>query len=471
MLIYDFFKRSDHSLYEYLYICLKNDIVAGRLPAGSRLPSKRELAYDNQISVRTVMNAYEQLLTEGYITSEEKRGYYVADVEFDSDRLNLLENRTFETEPEPLVKEEKWFADFTSNAIVYEKFPYSLWSKTMREVLSEYSIELVRKAPFLGIYELRLAISEYLYRARGMQVLPERILIGASIEYLYMKLMNLLPKNSVYGTENPGYRKIPGIYKEYGAEWKSIDVDEEGLDMQSLYESGVNIVHVSPEHHYPLGTTMTAAKRLELLRWAAEKTDRYIIEDDYDCEFRYHTRSISALQSMDTNHRVIYMNTFSKSLSPAIRISYMVLPEKLMSSCINNANFYSNSVSSCEQYTLARFIKSGAFERHLSRMKKYYQREGELLLKVIKQTPLIPAVRIAGTGCGTHLLIYLDTSLTDVEIKWAAKSQGINLSCLSEFCTVPKSEYSHALILNYSNMNEEAIRETIRRLSNIFIEW
>lgn len=482
MLIYDFSGRGTHPLYEYLYHCLKADILNGRIPAGTKLPSKRELAADNQISVRTVMNAYEQLLTEGYITSEEKRGYFAAKLETAPERSSIsacsvsaperTADRNFASEdPEPLYKEDTWYADFTSNNTIYEKFPFSLWRKTMREVLSEYDLELVQRAHFLGVPALRKAIADYLYRSRGMNVSPECIVIGAGIEYLYEKLIKLLPEHSVYGAENPGYRKIPRIYEEFGLPWKSIEMDESGVSMASLRESGANVVHVSPEHHYPLGTVTTAGRRQELLSWAAEAADRYIIEDDYDCEFRYSTKSIPALQSMDLNHRVIYMNTFSKSLAPAIRISYMVLPRKLMEHYIARANFYSNSASSCEQYALARFIENGSFERHLSRLKKYYRQEGERLLRIIKQSSLIPSSRITGGSCGTHLLVYLDTSLTDVEIRWAAKSKGINLACLSEFCTEIRPEYEHVLVLNYCDLDERTLAETVRRLGNIFIQW
>lgn len=480
MLIYDFSKRKNHSLYEYLYHCLKEDILSGRIPAGTKLPSKRELAADNQISVRTVMNAYDQLLTEGYITSEEKRGYFAASLETVPEQLLMSVKRKHakEEEPghyaedyEPLYKEDTWYADFTSNNTIYEKFPFSLWRKTMREVLSEYDLELVKRAHFLGVPALRVAIADYLYRSRGMRVSPECIVIGASIEYLYQKLIKLLPEHSVYGAENPGYRKIPRIYEEFGLSWKSLRMDESGVSMESLRGSGANIIHVSPEHHYPLGTVTTAGRRQELLSWAMEEANRYIIEDDYDCEFRYLTKSIPAMQSMDVSHRVIYMNTFSKSLAPAIRISYMVLPKKLMERYIAHANFYSNSASSCEQYALARFIENGSFERHLSRLKKYYRQEGERLLRIIKQSRLIPVSRITGGSCGTHLLVYLDTSMTDVEIRWAAKSHGINLACLSEFCTEVEPEYEHVLVLNYCDLDEGTLAETVRRLGNIFIQW
>ena len=241
--------------------------------------------------------------------------------------------------------------------------------------------------------------------------------------------------------------------------------------MKSLRKSQASVIHVSPEHHYPLGTVMTTVRRQEVLEWVAERPDRYIIEDDYDCEFRYRSKSIPALKGLDRNHRVIYMNTFSKSLAPAIRISYMILPEKLMEKYVRTSNFYSNTVSSLEQYALAKFIEKGYFERHLSRIKKYYRIEGERLLRIIKQSPLLPIVKAEGMESGTHLLVKLDTSLTDVEIKWAAKSQGINISCLSEFCGEIKPEYQHVLVINYSDLDENTLREAVRRLANIFIQW
>lgn len=465
MLQYDFELRGNRPLYQYLYECLKEDIQKGRLPAHTRLPSKRELARDNKISIKTVMNAYEQLSVEGYITSKEKKGYFVAPIE-----------RMPQYRPEPLTYppiyvEKQWFVDFTTNQVVYDKFPFSMWKKVMREVLSQYETELVQRAHFLGVKELREAIADYLYRTRGMKVSPECMVIGASIEYLYGRLIKLLPRNAVYAVENPGYKKIPRIYEEFNLSWVYVDMDSQGISMESLRKTGANILHISPEHHYPLGTVMSAARRQELLLWAGEEPDRYLIEDDYDCEFRYHSRSISPLQSMDRNHRIIYMNTFSKTLAPSIRISYMILPEKLMVRYVNESNFYSNTASSCEQYALAKFIREGYFERHLSRMKKYYQAKGELLMRILKQSSLLPTISINGGKSGTHLLLKVDTSLTDTEIKWGASQQNILIACLSEFCGEIKEEYRHTLVLNYSDMEEKDIREAVRRLGNIFVEW
>ena len=469
MLIYDFEQRGDLPLYEYLYQCIRDDILSGRIRPDAKLPSKRELAADNHVSVRTVMNAYDQLLTEGYITSEEKRGYFAARI--DTGRQTPSAPADTMPQPDPVYREESWFADFTSNTAIYEMFPFSLWRKTMRRVLSELDIELVQRAHFLGVPLLRETIADYLYRSRGMRVSPEHIVIGPCIEFLYGKLIMLLQENSMYGAENPGYKKIPRIYRDFGLNWHSIGMDEDGIRMRDIEKCHANVVHVSPEHHYPLGTVMSIGRRQELLDWAAAKPDRYIIEDDYDCEFRYKTRSIAALQSMDLNHRVIYMNTFSKTLAPSIRISYMVLPEKLMTRYVETTNFYSNATSVCEQYALAYFIQEGYFERHVSRLKKYYQEEGERLIRIIKQDPLMPSKHIIGGESGTHLLVPVDTPLTDVEIKWAAKNRGINLNCLSEFCSAVDPRYDNILVLNYCSLDEKTLRETVHRLGGIFVEW
>ena len=465
MLHYELEKKKGSSLYEELYQKLKEDILRGRILPGTKLPSKRELARDNGISVKTVLSAYEQLVVEGYLYSKEKKGYFVAAVEA------MPEYKPVVAEYPQLYREDQWFADFTANNTVYDKFPFSMWRKVMREVLSEYDKELVKRGHFLGVRQLRETIADYLYRTRGMTISPECIVIGASIEYLYSRLIKLLPADVVYAVENPGYKKIPVIYEEYGLKWKSIAMDDGGIHMKSLQDSGADIIHVSPEHHYPLGTVMSASRRQELFSWASEKEERYIIEDDYDCEFRYRSRSIPALGSMDSHESVIYMNTFSKTLTPAIRISYMVLPEKLMRRYIDTANFYCNTASTCEQYALARFIENGYFERHLSRLKKFYHAEGERLKRILKQSVLLPAVSVDGGESGTHLLVKVDTSMTDTEIEEAAENMGIHISCLSRFCSEKNPEYDHILVLNYSDMDESRLTEAVRRLGNIFIQW
>ena len=463
MLIYDFEQRGNLSKYQYLYQCLKADILSGTLTEGEKMPSKREMAEENGISVKTVMNAYDQLLMEGYLTSRERSGYYVV-----SDFNSVLRYQEISFPLPAPEEEDEWKADFTANTSVYEKFPFSTWTRVLRQVCADCGADLMRRGDFLGNRELRQEIAKYLYRTRGMVVSPDCIVIGTGIEYLYSKLIKLLPANAVYAVESPGYRKIPHIYDEFDVKWTWTEMDSGGIRMKSLRDSGATVVHVSPEHHYPLGTVMTARRRQELLKWLQESPERYIIEDDYDCEFRYRGHAIPALCSLDYSHRVIYMNTFSKTLSPAIRISYMVLPEKLLKQYVASANFFSNTSSNLEQQTLARFIRDGYFDRHLNRMRKYCYGQGELLRRVIAETSSIPSEGISGVETGTHLLVRLRTDLPDSEVKLRARLKGINLHCLSEFCIGSGEKYRHVLVLNYLNKEEKEIREIAGMLGEIF---
>ena len=463
MLHYTLNKQPGKPLYEELYKAIRNDILKGRLRSGQRLPSKRDMAADNNLSITTVLNAYQQLLMEGYLVSEEKKGYFVADL------VAMPASEVLRTEGKPLYTEDNWFADFRSNNILYRHFPFAAWKKVLREILSDYDLELVKRANPFGLRVLREQIADYLYRVRGISVSPECIVIGAGIEYLYARLITLFPSSTIYAVENPGYQKISQIYQAYHLRWKSIAMDESGIYLSDLRAQDAAIVHVSPEHHYPLGTMMPMGRRQELLAWAAEARERYIIEDDFDCEFRYNSKPIPAMKSLDTREKVIYMNTFSKTLSPAVRVSYMVLPEHLAEQYISNTHFYTNTASSLEQYAVARFIEKGYFERHLNRVRKLYRQEGERLLKLLGEDTLIPIRKLSGGSSGTHLLIELDTDMTDAEVKQKAAEQGIYIACLSDYCSKNSQLYEHTLILNYSELDDDTQREAIRRLGTVFM--
>ena len=361
MLTYDLSKRDRKTMYEYLYECIREDIMQGRIMENEKLPSKRVLAKQHSISLKTVENAYEQLLLEGYLYTKERSGYYAAEVE------TGYEMKESSDIYEPEQKEEDYHINLANNQAALDKFPYKL---DLREVLTVRERELLDTVPFQGIYELRKEIADYLYEFRGMQVSPERIIVGAGTEYLYGRLIHLLGREQHYAVENPGYQKITKLYAANDVTWKYIGIDESGIKVDELAKSGANVVHVSQGHHFPTGTIMPVGRRQKLLEWAAEERDRYIIEDDYDSEFRFVKRPVPAMQSMDMNHRVIYLNNFSKTLAPSIRISYMVLPQKLMDRYVSTMNFYSCTVSAFEQYAMVEFMKNGYFERHIQRMKK-----------------------------------------------------------------------------------------------------
>jgi len=467
MLTYDLSKREKRTIYEYLYQCIKRDILDGVLQAGEKLPSKREFAKHHQISMKTVENTYEQLLTEGYIYSEEKRGYFAMDLGKEVGNRTSAHEHHVPFSVYTGEDGERYFADFTSNQAAIGRFPFDTWAKIMRNVLTEKEGELLKTVPFQGIFELRQAIAKYLYAFRGMQVSPDLIIIGAGTEYLYGRLIQLLGREHVYAVEDPGYQKIVKIFQTNDISWEYVGVDENGLQVEELYESRANVVHVSPGHHFPTGSIMPIARRRQLLEWAEEDRERYIIEDDYDSEFRFSRMPVPAIQSINHNHRVIYLNTFSKTLAPSIRISYMVLPRKLMERYIKTMNFYSCTVSAFEQYAMAEFMSKGYFERHIHRMKKYYKEKRDGLLRVLEESPISAYVTIEEKEAGNHFLMRLCTTLSDTELKWYARENGIKLDCLSEYCARDKEAYSHKIIVNYSDLEEENFRKALGLLEEV----
>lgn len=465
MLTYDIEQRGTLTIYEYLYQCIKRDILEGILASGSRLPSKREFAKHHHISLKTVENTYEQLLTEGYIYSEEKRGYFVAPLAGAGDGKRAgYENHMPFSVYQGSSGEGAYFADFTSNQAAIARFPYDTWTKVMRRVLLQGGEDLLRTVPFQGVYELREAIARYLYGFRGMQVSPDQIIIGAGTEYLYGRLIQLLGREHIYALEDPGYRNIAKIYRINGVSWEYVDVDENGMQVERLSGGKASVVHVSPAHHFPTGSIMPIARRRMLLNWAEEDRERYIIEDDYDSEFRFCRKPIPAIQSLNHNHRVIYLNTFSKTLAPSVRISYMVLPGKLLERYIDTMNFYSCTVSAYEQYAMAEFMNRGYFERHIHRMKNYYKAQRDSMLKVLERSPIRKYAAIDEKDAGSHFLMKLQTRLSDTELKWLARQNGVLLDCLSEYCEREKELHAHTVIVNYSDLNEDSFGRALEAL-------
>lgn len=455
MLTYNMENRQELPLYDYLYRCIKNDILSGRIPIGEKLPSKRSLAKHLDISVITVENAYAQLVLEGYITSSEKKGYFVNDT-------GCVPQASCLIRPQAEAEfEYSYFADLKSNRIRRNRFPFSTWAKLLRDTLSERSEQLLKTVPYNGVYELRLALAEFLHEFRGMQVLPSQIVICSGTDSMYGRLFCLLD-DATWAVENIGSQKITGLYDMYHAKWKSVPRDEYGVDMRSLYESGCNVVHVSPAQHFPIGTVMPVKRRTELLEWA-DRQGYYIIEDDYDSEFWYQGRPAPTLYSLDGNGRVIYFNTFSKTLIPSLRISYMVLPYELAKKYGEGLSFYSGTVPSMEQYALARFISEGYFERHINHMRNYFKGQRSRLFEAVKESPLGGMSRIYENSSGTCFLLELDTGLTDKELVERIRDKDINVACTSEYMAQPHGD-THTLVINYCGVYAERIEETVQRI-------
>ena len=382
------------------------------------------------------------------------------------------------------ARDPEYFVDLKANRTSVSLFPATVWGRYMREALSLPSDNLLRSIPFNGLPELRRAIASYLRRTRGMDVSPDCIIIGAGSEYLYGRLLQMLGPTTTFAMENPGYRKFAAISKAFGNPWRPVPIDESGLLVDELEESGADVVHVSPANHFPTGIVMPIKRRLELFEWANRARKRYIIEDDYDSEFRYSGRLIMPLFADDASDKVIYLNAFSKTMVPSLRISYMVLPPKLLARYVDTMSFYSCTVSSFEQYALARFIDEGHLERHINRTRNFYRRQREAVLREIAQSPLAEISHVEERNAGTHFLLYVRTRLTHDQVRQRGAEQGLNISLfndyllrdgdgLSERTTKRFEQYSNgetALVLNYAGIEPERLSETVRRLACVFPE-
>lgn len=459
MITYSFSDIGSDSLYLHLYKCIKNDIIQGTLHAGEKLPSKRSLAKNLNISVITIENAYAQLIAEGYVYSVAKKGFFVADLM----EVHKKEENILSTENVRLSSGNTgYFADFTSNQTSPEHFPFSIWAKLSRELLTNRQPELLTNSPCGGILPLREAIARHLKAFRNMTVTPEQIIIGAGTEYLYGLLLQLLGFDKRYAVEDPGYKKISQIYESHHVSCSFASMDSFGVTVSDLERQNIDIVHISPSHHFPTGIVMPISRRYELLAWAARSELRYIIEDDYDSEFRLNGQPIPTLQSIDVQEKVIYMNTFTKTLASTVRISYMVLPRQLVDTFYSRLYFYSCTVSNFEQYTLAGFLSGGYFEKHINRMRNYYHKKRDGLLQAIEKSPLSSLVTISEEDSGLHFLMKIKTTLSDEYLLKRLEQSKIKLYSLSQYYRTPPKEAEHIFIVNYSFVTEGQIEKAIQ---------
>lgn len=461
MLTYPMEERGSLPLYEYLCRCIRSDILGGVLPAGTRLPSKRALAEHLHVSVITVESAYSQLEAEGYLQAQPKRGFFVAAVEQIPPVLR-------ETAPLPEQSPPRWRLDLSRNQVDTARFPVSTWARLTRQVLSEEPEALLSPVPHQGLAALRQAIAADLRDFRGMAVSPEQIVIGAGAEYLYLLLAQLLGRDTVFALEDPGYPKIRQVYDACGAACVPIPLDGQGIGLEALAASGASALHISPNHQYPTGLVTPIARRQALLRWA-DDTGGTVIEDDYDSEFRFTGRPIPTLQSIDSRGRVIYLNTFSQTISPSMRLGFLVLPPRLLEQYRRELGFYACTVPALEQHVLARFISGGHYERHLSRMRKEYRDRRAQVVEAFRSSALAPRVTFSEERAGLHFLLRLDTRRPDRELGQLAARDGVRLSFLTEYAAMPDPGFAHTLVINYAGLSPRRLPEAVRLLSEVLL--
>ena len=456
MLTYHLDPHSKTPLYEQLYRAVRADIMSGTLAGGTRLPSKRQLAANLRVSQITVETAYGQLLAEGYIVSEPRRGYFVqkqlaAPAQAQAPKAAAPHPHT--------APADDCKYDFRTNIVDTGCFPFATWARLSRSVLSEYSDRLLRATDPCGAAELRGQIARYLYDFRGINISPDNILVGAGSEYLMHLVIQLLGRDRVYALENPGYRKLYQIFSDNGAAVRPLPLDKSGLRADALAASDASVVYLTPSHHFPLGTVMPAARRMEILRWASAAPGRYIIEDDYDSEFRYASRPIPALGELDHAGRVVYVNTFAKSLSPSLRIGYLVLPDALMARYHERFSLYSSTVPSFDQHTLAAFMRTGGFERHISRSRKVYQARRDALMTALDRELADLPHEVSRSEAGLHLLLHMRNGMLERELIERARAAGVRVYGLSAYYTPPVKPPKATIVLGYAGLTEQQINE------------
>ena len=462
MLTYELDRRGGLPLYEYLYRCIRADILDGTLPPEERLPSKRSLAEHLGVSVITVETAYSQLEAEGYVCAQPKRGFFVSRVE--------QAPAAQPTPPQPALPESpSWRLDLQHNRVDVSRFPVSTWVRLTRQVLSEGGAALLSPVPHQGLPALRQAIARDLRERKGMAISPEQVVVGAGAEYLYMLLAQLLGREAVLAVEDPGYPKISQVYRKCGVVCRPVAPDRSGIAPEALTAAGATAVHLSPSHQYPTGLVTPIARRQALLHWAEEQ-DGIIIEDDYDSEFRFTGRPLPTLQSIDSAGRVVYMNTFSQTISPAMRVGFMVLPLPLLRRYRQELDFYSCTVPALDQHVLARFLDSGCYGQHISRMRKEYRTRRAAVLEAFRTSPFADRISIAEQGAGLHFLLHLDTARSDDALRQRAQALGVRLAFLSAYAAIPDPAYDHTLVINYAGLDAGQLPETVDLLSRIFAE-
>ena len=451
-------------IYEYI----KKEIRTGKLRRNERLPSTRSLAEYLQVARSTVDLAYSQLLAEGYIESKPYKGYFVCNMEelFDLEKqavMHAVKKTERVSAVQTSVEKTTMKFDFSPHAISMKEFPFATWKKITKEILIDANSEMFALGDARGDYELRETIGRYLHAARGVNCDPEQIIIGAGNDYLLMLLEKILGANVCVAMENPTYRRAYQVFKSFGYRIDLLPMDENGIQMEALYQSGAKVAYVMPSHQYPTGVVMPIRRRMELLKWAEAEEGRYLIEDDYDSEFRYKGKPVPALQASDQSGKVIYLGTFSKSIAPAIRVGYLVLPKILLEKYRENCGFYASTVSRIDQRILNEFIKDGYFERYLNKMRKAYKEKHDYLLEQL--TCFESTFDFSGENAGLHILLTAKKEIPAKELITAAEEEGIKIYGVSDSLLGNVNEkYLHTVMLGYGALEKDEIKEGIDKL-------
>ncbi|MDD7391239.1 MAG: PLP-dependent aminotransferase family protein [Fusobacterium gastrosuis] len=454
-------------IYLQVYRQIREIIESGELRANQKLPSKKNLMETYKISQNTVQNALYLLLEEGYIYSEERKGYFVSDIE------NLIKKNRKSENLEEIIELKKDFKyDFSYSGVDRKSIPKTIFKKITKNIYDEEIEDLLIQGDIQGYFYLRKVITEYLFKSRGVKVSPNQIIVSSGLEYLFYIIFSIF-KDKVYGMENPGYKILPQLFSTNNIKFKGISLDKNGIVIDEIKKNKVDIICVTPSHQFPSGVIMSVARRNELLNWANEREENYIIEDDYDSEFKYNGRPIQALKAIDQNDKVIYIGSFSKSISPSVRVSYMVLPQRLLTIYKEHLPYFICPVSTLTQKLLYNFIEKGYFEKHLNRMRTTYKKKREILTACIKEYSLeflSKELEIQGADAGLHIVLNLPFQIDMKKFLEECEKNSLKIYSLKEYFLDEKKSNS-SLLLGYASLDNEQIKNGIYLLIKLIEKY
>ncbi|MBB6453311.1 GntR family transcriptional regulator/MocR family aminotransferase [Salirhabdus euzebyi] len=453
-------------LYVQLYEYVKNDILVGKLEAGTRLPSIRKLAEHLNISLNTVNHAYQQLLAEGYVESKERSGLYI--VELETDLIKSKKDIPDSTTTQKPSK--KYTYDFRYGTTDADHFPFQTWRKLMNQFIQYNDDVHVTYGDAKGEYRLRKEIASYVHQSRGVRCHPDQIIMGSGLQHLLSLLAQLfrIQGRSKIAVENPCYDGARAVFQNHGYHINPISLNEDGISIEDLHKSRANIVYVTPSHQFPMGMVMSIKQRMKILQWAKEK-DGIIIEDDYDSEFRYSGKPIPSLQGLDSHEKVVYLGTFSKSFLPSIRVGYMILTPSLLASYEKYFALYDQPVSTMTQHALATFMEEGHWERHIRKMRKVYEKKYRILLQAIHHF-FDNRVNVIGMDSGLHILVEVHNGMSEEQLMQAAERKDVRVYPVSKHYASGMDDTPPYIQLGFGGMSEENIWEGIRILQQAWFE-
>ncbi|PHK49987.1 PLP-dependent aminotransferase family protein [Staphylococcus edaphicus] len=460
--------QRDSNLYIYraLYSQLKEDILTFKYESHEKLPSKRVMSQHKNISVNSVKAAYEQLLAEGYIYTKERKGYYIEPLDkliVETEQQHTV--ATFDTK-----SDAEFDYSFSHMSTDISEFPVDTWTKMMKQVFKHYDHYLSSIPDVKGPFELRQSIAKLVSYQRGIHCHPEQIIIGSGTNSLLTNLIELMSENVTIAVENPGYSRFRTLLERTNIQMTSISLDHKGISIEEIKRMRPDAIIVTPSHQFPMGTIMPVSRRISLLNWAS-KTHSYIIEDDYDSEFKYETDNIPSLFSFDKNERVIYLGTFSKTLMPGLRISYMILPTNLVQKFDVQNQSTIPDFSILNALTLNLLIKEGHYEKYIKRMHQLYGKKRAYLIEQLQQT-FGTRIDIKDTQAGLHFIVEVISSYSYEEIESRAKDYNLELYTINRFNVKPLQNNSDRkiLIIGFSKIQQQQIPEAVQRLKKVITD-